>query len=231
MPQKATVSIIAPADTPSIGIDAIRELYRLTRSSRDDLQVIIIDDANTMTTEAQNAFLKLLEEPRNGVHFVLLAPRANQLLPTILSRVQQLQLHPLDTKALAAAPALQTVPASQQTRLLFMAAGRPGTLHKALLDDAFAQQHARAIGYAKQFIAGTTYDKLLVVAELAKHKTEAITALEATLHIITLQLQKQGQSSAARQLLSRLADSCDDALLRIERNANIKTQLLTLATS
>ena len=47
--------------------------------------------------QAANALLKSLEEPRPGIHFILLAERPDRLLPTILSRCQRLRFGPLPT--------------------------------------------------------------------------------------------------------------------------------------
>mgnify|MGYP000858216153 CR=1 FL=1 len=52
--------------------------------------------------EAANALLKTLEEPKRGVHFVLLAARPDRLLPTIRSRVQRLRFERLPGKELEA---------------------------------------------------------------------------------------------------------------------------------
>lgn len=56
-------------------------------------KVFVVEDAGVMTTEAANALLKLLEEPPGAALFLLLAPAARVLLPTITSRVQPLTLH------------------------------------------------------------------------------------------------------------------------------------------
>lgn len=47
--------------------------------------------AKTMTREAQNALLKVLEEPPQTTCFALVLPSSSQLLPTVLSRVQLMQ--------------------------------------------------------------------------------------------------------------------------------------------
>jgi len=57
--------------------------------------VIIITGVDTMRKEAANAFLKLLEEPSGNVMFILTADKTDQLLPTIMSRCQQIRLSPL----------------------------------------------------------------------------------------------------------------------------------------
>lgn len=55
-------------------------------------KVFVLEDAGAMTAEAANALLKLLEEPPGDALFLLLAPSARTLLPTIISRAQPLVL-------------------------------------------------------------------------------------------------------------------------------------------
>jgi DNA polymerase-3 subunit delta' len=57
--------------------------------------VIVLTNIDTMRKEAANAFLKLLEEPSGNILFILTASQPDQLLPTIISRCQQIRLHPL----------------------------------------------------------------------------------------------------------------------------------------
>lgn len=63
--------------------------------------VVIITEIETMRKEAANAFLKLLEEPSENVVFLLTATKTDQLLPTIISRCQQLRLQPLSYNEVA----------------------------------------------------------------------------------------------------------------------------------
>lgn len=58
-----------------------------------DGKVYIISDADAMNTQAQNAFLKLLEEPPDGVSFILCASSAAGLLPTVRSRCVLMSLN------------------------------------------------------------------------------------------------------------------------------------------
>ena len=57
--------------------------------------VVIITEIHTMRKEAANAFLKLLEEPSENVVILLTSSKPDQLLPTIISRCQQIRLQPL----------------------------------------------------------------------------------------------------------------------------------------
>jgi DNA polymerase-3 subunit delta' len=64
-------------------------------------RVFIIERADTLTEPAANSLLKVIEEPPPYVNFVLLAPNASRLLPTILSRCQQVRVAPARPEALA----------------------------------------------------------------------------------------------------------------------------------
>lgn len=66
-------------------------------------RVIIFDPADAMTEQAQNAFLKTLEEPPPDVVFVLVTALPHLLLPTVRSRCQRLDLRPLPVAAAQAA--------------------------------------------------------------------------------------------------------------------------------
>ena len=72
----------------SIKIDTIRSLIKFAylAPSFSEKKMIIIDDADRMTVEAQNAILKTLEEPPSSTIIILIASNQNLLLPTIISR-------------------------------------------------------------------------------------------------------------------------------------------------
>lgn len=76
----------------SIKINQIRVLKDLTKYGPNSgiWQVIIIKDADTMTKDAANSFLKLLEEPPDRVVFILISEKEGLLPKTILSRCQKI---------------------------------------------------------------------------------------------------------------------------------------------
>lgn len=78
--------VIQPEEKTKITIEQIRQIIgRLGIKQLTD-SYIIIRPADLMNTEAANALLKNLEEPKEKVHFVLITNSPAQLLPTILSR-------------------------------------------------------------------------------------------------------------------------------------------------
>ena len=67
-------------------IDDAREVIAQSYLASERERFIILS-APSYSIESQNALLKILEEPPQNVHFVLIAPSKNALLPTILSRL------------------------------------------------------------------------------------------------------------------------------------------------
>lgn len=77
----------------SIGIEDIRNLQKNLSLSplKSPVKAAIILHAHTMTTDAQNAFLKTLEEPPAHTIIMLLAKNIENFLPTIISRCTIMQ--------------------------------------------------------------------------------------------------------------------------------------------
>lgn len=82
----------------SIGVDEIREQINNTimiRPYSSYYKIYIVDEAEKMTVQAQNALLKTIEEPPSYAVILLLTTNQDAFLPTILSRCVQLKLKPL----------------------------------------------------------------------------------------------------------------------------------------
>jgi len=79
---------VVAAEGSSVKIEQIRNLKRQSAHAPHtaEWQVCILENAERMTREAANSFLKLLEEPPGYMVFILVASTAAPLLPTIVSR-------------------------------------------------------------------------------------------------------------------------------------------------
>ena len=77
-----------------IKIDPVRDMMGFLNmtSSRRGPKVVLIHPAETLYPNAANALLKYLEEPPPRTHFVLVAHSWRRLLPTVLSRCEQVVL-------------------------------------------------------------------------------------------------------------------------------------------
>lgn len=78
----------------AIGVDQVRDLGEslAMTSMRSGYRVAVITPAETMTTAAQNALLKTLEEPAPRTVIVLVTARPSGLLPTLRSRCQRIEV-------------------------------------------------------------------------------------------------------------------------------------------
>ena len=100
----ADVLLIEPGETGAIKIDQVRDAIERTayRPFEGRRRVVIVDGADAMNVEAQNALLKTLEEPPAASTFVLVTSKPDVLLPTVRSRCQRLRfgrLSPADVAA------------------------------------------------------------------------------------------------------------------------------------
>lgn len=80
--------IIRPEDGEQIKIEQIRQIIDRSTIHQNSNFFIYIYHAEKMNEKAENAFLKLLEEPAENYHFVLFTDSASSLLPTIISRAK-----------------------------------------------------------------------------------------------------------------------------------------------
>lgn len=87
---------------PFIKIDQIRSLCQTLAMKPYEARrrVVIITDAQAMNPAAGNALLKMLEEPPVRTILILVATHPSDLLPTIVSRCQQLRFKPISNKYL-----------------------------------------------------------------------------------------------------------------------------------
>jgi DNA polymerase-3 subunit delta' len=74
----------------SIGTDEIRFVRKdaISKPVESNSKIYIIENSQNLTVQAQNAFLKILEEPPENVIFILSCPNAQQFLPALLSRAE-----------------------------------------------------------------------------------------------------------------------------------------------
>jgi len=79
--------------TPSLSIDDVRELSERTRTkvSPESRRIVVVSYTQA-AHEAQNALLKITEEPGERTHLFFIVPHKDAVLPTLRSRLQDLSL-------------------------------------------------------------------------------------------------------------------------------------------
>jgi DNA polymerase-3 subunit delta' len=139
----ADVLVIEPGETGSIKVDQVRVAIERSgyRPFEGRRRAVIIDDADAMVVEAQNALLKTLEEPPNASTFILITSRPDVLLPTVRSRCQRLRFAPLETAEVAAVLVRDHGMAAADAHAAALLAG--GSVGRALEADTEAYVEAR----------------------------------------------------------------------------------------
>ena len=133
----------------SFGVDDIREVITEVNKKpyEGDKKVIIINQGNKLTVQAQNALLKTIEEPPNGVYIIITCESGELILDTIKSRCQIHKLTPLSIEEMNKFIVKEhndLSPEMKKTVLAF-AEGIPGKIDKFLNNETFAEIRNMAV--------------------------------------------------------------------------------------
>lgn len=184
--------VLQPEGRASITIEQVRTLgHTLTLSPyyAEGARIVIIDEAQALTIEAQNALLKLIEEPPARTHFVLVAEQLESLLPTVCSRVAPVYFAPVTMAAVAdLLVGYHDVEAAEARRLAELAAGAPGLAIQLANDEAAADSLAELDEAASSALAATVFDRLLLARRLVDNKADLMTLAGRLQRRITLGL-------------------------------------------
>lgn len=217
----------------SISIDAIRDLQRFlqlkTIGDKPFRRAIVIEHAENLTVEAQNAYLKLLEEPPADTIMLLTVDNQRALLPTILSRVQAITIHAPDETSLKTHFNSRGKQEAAIRQAYFLSGGLLGLMH-ALLEEDTSHPLLTGVTAAKDILQKTTFERLALVEGLAKQKTEATYTLQALQHMAQTALtQAAGKADAAKvRQWHRVLKLSSEALAALDQNANTKLVLSDL---
>ena len=77
---------------PTFNIDDLPDVVSMHQRVPMGAKKVLVLSANNITTQAQNSLLKMIEEPTLRTHFFICLPTTSILLPTVLSRVQVIDL-------------------------------------------------------------------------------------------------------------------------------------------
>ena len=171
-PKEKDVSIFNEDDSKdkessalSIRIEHIREVERtLAFAPLEKYRVCVVDQAEKMTPEAANAFLKTLEEPPPGNILILKTEDPHYLLPTILSRCQRISFQPLHV----------------QDSIDWLIENKGLDKDKAML---LAKLSSGSLGRAVKMLDGNFLDKrekwlLMIIEFFGQSKIEAINEMD-----------------------------------------------------
>jgi dsDNA-binding SOS-regulon protein len=234
-----------------LSVDVIRDFLILPAGRSAQLgggKVFVIEEADTMTTAAQNALLKTLEEPPGKALLILLAENEMSLLPTIRSRCQLVRFAPLEPSLVAAelerrghAPG-QAVAAAQLSggslgrALAFLADDVPEMARQledrlvATLRGQTTGELAKLLKDSADTLAGKTLDR---DPEGSKDQAtrEALTLLLDLAQDVCRRHLRTARTQSGQELLCQAIDQLALATTLLNSNVNISLTLTTLSAN
>ncbi|MFN3286150.1 MAG: DNA polymerase III subunit gamma/tau [bacterium] len=199
------------------GIDEIREIRERVRlaPAASRYKVYILDEAHMLTTEAENALLKTLEEPPPHVVFVLVTTEPHRLPTTILSRCQRFEFRRIPTALVV--ERLSRIAQEEGLQIT------PGALHLIARSADGALRDAESV-----------LDQLASSVEGPIQEADVVRLLglleDELVDAVTEAVQKS-DAAAALRLAARVAESGRDPRAVLRRLVSHFRDLLLLRTS
>lgn len=135
-------------------------------------KIYIIEKADTLNIQSQNALLKTLEEPTAHAVFLLLAERAEAFLPTILSRVVVMKIRPLSAETIADY-LMQAGHLAEESHILSAyAQGRIGQALELVEDEGFREMRQDILGKLEVLPSMSEGDAYLLAKDLEGYKND-----------------------------------------------------------
>ncbi|MDP3710165.1 MAG: AAA family ATPase [bacterium] len=190
-----------------IPIEDIRELRRQFSLAPevDKWRVAIIDQADKMSAEAANAFLKLLEEPGNQTLFILISSNKESLLPTIVSRTQTIAFSLLGEEDMKKLAVRITSDKEAGELACWFAAGRPGILVKLLFQKDILEKEKKFLKELHGILSAQDLPRAFIFSEkIAADEGERNKTIEYLLRLIRAQLLKGQIKPNPIELVSKI---------------------------
>jgi DNA polymerase-3 subunit delta' len=184
----------ALAEKPGRGRNLSIETVRRLRSAAALLpvlgnrRILIVEDAETLLEPAQQALLKILEEPPPAVTLLLLADEPEALLPTVRSRCQEVAVRPLSEAAVARALVARGVASESAAEIAALSLGRPAWALAAAADRKLLNSRRVAWQEARDWIDASPYERLATAFKLGdqfpKRRENVFEAVRAVVAIL-----------------------------------------------
>lgn len=184
-------------------------------------RVFVIDKADSMNEQAQNALLKVLEEPPGDIVFILIAESAAALLDTIISRCTVLSLMPPEIpEAIEYFRKNIDYGEGQIEDAVGNAGGNIGAALEALSGGGTAAQSA-AKRFAELLISGNEAEMLKITAGFEKSRVLADEFLKELKLSVTAQIKKNLRNSYSAKALVSFYDAIPQYEDALKTNINL----------
>ena len=201
----------------SFHIGAVREMRTqvFVAPNEGKRKIYILHNAQNMTVQAQNALLKILEEPPEHAMFILLCENRSSLLETILSRCTIFTLHPPDEETCAQYLRAQKPGLEEQQYLsaAWEAGGNIGRALQILESDGGSQAWENSQALLSAICAGDEFRLLAALSKYEKQKeqfAQLLPCLRQLVKEVTLEKYRRseadsGQNPAVKSAAAKLS--------------------------
>ncbi len=157
----------------TITIEEIRRIKNFVSLSpyAGPYKFVVINDAHLMTTEAQNALLKVLEEPSPSSVLILITANPNSLLPTIVSRCQEIKFPPHPRGIIENVLKNSGLPKSEAEFLAEFSNGRVGLVKTVIKEKSFGKIKD-SVEELVYLVKADTNERLTIAQKLTDEKNK-----------------------------------------------------------
>lgn len=217
-----------------IPIEKVRELRvffsKIVPGHTKIRRIVVVEDVDTMTIPAQNAFLKLLEEPPTDTVLLLTSSRPQALLPTIRSRVQHITVHEVSGDNSKEYFIAMGYTATAIDKAMHLSEGNIAQLQAIVSGEASADDSS--LDLVKTSLAMSSFDRLLLVNSSLKERGAAIAYCDMLATVahgsLLVSAQKDGSNI---ERWTEILDAANKATENLHKNANVKLVLSELFLS
>lgn len=192
-------------------------------------RAVLLYHVEQMNEESANALLKVMEEPPEGVLFLLTADSLAGVLPTIRSRCISFAMAPVSPADCARYCTKQGVDAKAAALYSELFDGHIGTVLAAARDDARREQVEQALTLAKAAAAKDSYAAAVLLAGYEKDKAGAAALLADFRAVAAAGLRGSPRSPVQGDAARKALGAADAAMQRLSAQVNPKIVLSVLA--
>lgn len=229
------IAVIAPAEgKKQITVEQIRALRAeaFVKAHSAECRVFIIDGAERMNENAQNALLKVLEEPPAGVKFILITLSRTILLETIVSRCAVLSLSaPELTAAEQYLKETTDYAPTKITEAVKQSGGNIGAAIGLLCGREDSVAAAAAKSFIKLLFEGSAYAMLEALRPLEKNRIWADEFFSELSLLIVAELRRSANNSVRCRVLDALYENIRKYKELLITNINLPLLFCTLVCS
>jgi len=235
----------------TIKIESIRQIkndiyYTVQKGKK---KTFIISNAEQMSTEASNSFLKILEEPPGDALLILTTSKPNSLLPTITGRCQKIKFETLNNEELGNF-ILKNYPdvGDEERTLLVNLSNGSLTMLKSIIENNLMALRDKVIDHLRSLIANNYLRLSQIISEITADKDREFVRQYLNLMVLwfrDLAVQKSGneellinrdKTENVNNFLNRfdcneyeIINMLESFISDIDKNVNLELMLYTLS--